>query len=155
MAKPYDPANIQLSPVTEADRSFFRTAHHVAYRSIIESMFEWDEALQDEAADCEFNERNPHIIKFDDTSIGVVGWELRDDHLWLAPIYILPAFQNLGIGSLLVKRFINEAGEKGVPVRLRTLRLNEAAKRLYERLGFRVISATDIHWHMECHAQSD
>ena len=82
-------------------------------------------------------------------AVGVIGWQVKSDQLWLGPIYILPEHQNKRIGTFLVKQFMIRATEKGLPLRLRTLRQNEGAKKLYERLGFKVLSTTDVHWHME------
>ena len=140
---------IELIPATENDRAFFRRAHHLAYRDVIESMFGWDEKAQDAFADIDFTERNPHIIMHKGKCIGVIGWQNKPDHTWFGPIFILPEHQKTGIGSHIVKQFIKEAQAKGLPLRLQTLRQNHGAKRLYERLGFNILSATDIHWQME------
>jgi len=141
--------NIELIPAIENDRAFFRSAHHLAYRAVIESMFGWNEDQQDISADKEFIERNPHIVRFEDKAVGAIGWEYKADYLWFGPIYILPEFQNKGLGSFLVKKFMKDAQDKGMPLRLRTLLKNDGAKRLYMNLGFKVLSSTDIHWHME------
>jgi len=138
-----------LIPASEAERMFFRKVHHVAYRSVIEAMFGWDEASQDKTADREFDERNPHLIVEADNAVGIIGWLSKEDHIWFGPLYVLPEFQGKGIGSSVVKHFIKQAEERNLPLRLRTLRKNEGAKRLYERHGFKVTSASDIHWHME------
>jgi GNAT superfamily N-acetyltransferase len=140
---------IRLIPATESDRTFFRNVHHLAYRDVIESMFGWDEKSQDHYADIDFNSRNPHIIQYEEKPVGVLGWQEKQDHIWFGPIFVLPQFQNKGIGSFLVKQFIENAEAKNIALRLQTLRMNERAKKLYERLGFIVLSSNEIHWHME------
>ncbi len=140
---------VVLVPAVEQDRSFFRQAHHLAYRGVIEPMFGWDEASQDRFADIDFDARNPHIIQHMGSPVGVIGWQDKDDHLWFGPIFILPAHQNQGIGTFLVKEFIQKAVAQNVALRLQTLRKNENAKRLYEKLGFRTLSSSDVHWQME------
>ncbi len=133
----------------ESDRNFFRQAHHRSYRAIVESMFGWDEAHQDNFADIDFNERNPHIIIYNSKAVGVVGWQEKITYLWFGPFFILPEFQNAGIGSLVIKEFIEQSNHTELPIRLQTLRQNLGAKKLYEKLGFHVLSLSGIHWQME------
>lgn len=141
--------HIKLILAAERDREFFRKTHHLAYRDVIEPMFGWDEKKQDHYADIDFNDRNPHIIQYEDKQAGVIGWQEKEDHIWFGPIFVLPEFQNKGIGSFLVKQFMKEAEAKNIALRLQTLKMNEGAKKLYERLGFKVISSNEVHWQME------
>ncbi|MCP4756937.1 MAG: GNAT family N-acetyltransferase [Proteobacteria bacterium] len=52
-------------------------------------------------------------------------------------IQILPEFQNRGIGCRLIENIQLQACDQGLPVVLSVLKGNPA-KRLYEKLGFRV-----------------
>ncbi|MEQ1705321.1 MAG: GNAT family N-acetyltransferase [Rickettsiales bacterium] len=141
--------SIDIIKATEKDRCFFRVAHHVAYREIIESMFNWNEQEQDKYADNDFDERNPHIILYDKIPAGVIGWQDKPDYIWFGPIFILPKYQNQGIGSYLVRKFIDKANSQNLTLRLQTLLRNERAKKLYDKLGFKTVSSDDIHWQME------
>ena len=49
-------------------------------------------------------------------------------------------YQGRGIGTALIGDLLAEANEGGVPVRLRVLRTDRPASRLYERLGFRSVT---------------
>ena len=140
---------VKIVAAQEKDRQFFRNTHHIAYRSVIEPMFGWDEKRQDDFADKDFDERNPHIIEYDDKAVGVIGWQDKCDHLWFGPIFILPEYQNLGIGSFLIKECMRRAENENLALRLQTLKLNEKAKCLYEKLGFKVLIANDVYWQME------
>jgi GNAT superfamily N-acetyltransferase len=141
-------AKIKYTPTTEKDRAFFIHVHHTAYRDTIEEMFGWDEERQDQLANRPFDEGGIHIVWHDDERIGVVGWEYREDHLWLKELFLLPEYQGLGIGSQIIKNTIKQARSLAKDVRLRTLKANLRAKELYERHGFEVTEATDIHWNM-------
>ena len=66
----------------------------------------------------------------------------------LQRVFLLPAFQNLGIGTRLIEEVLAEARAAGLPVRLRVFQVNPA-RRLYERLGFVVTGETDTHVYME------
>lgn len=66
---------------------------------------------------------------------GVLAVKLHPNNLQLLKVFLLPAFQRQGLGTILVKQVIERAETAGLPVRLRVLRVNPA-KALYERLDF-------------------
>ena len=138
--------NLKYLPAIEQDRAFFIHVHHTAYRDTIEEMFGWDEERQDELANLPFDEGGINIVWNRDNRIGVVGWEEREDHLWLKELFLLPEYQGQGIGSQIVKDTITKSRSLAKDVRLRTLKANTRAKELYERHGFVVTEASDIHW---------
>ncbi len=66
------------------------------------------------------------------------GWLRVCDHgdrLELDDLYVLPGFQNRGIGTTTLNKLL---GESEKPVFLYVFTRNAGAIRLYERLGFRV-----------------
>jgi GNAT superfamily N-acetyltransferase len=71
--------------------------------------------------------------------VGIVALEVEPAHLCLVKLYLRTPFQGLGIGTRLLKQVIQEAAELGKPVRLRVLRVNQGALRLYHRHGFTVV----------------
>jgi GNAT superfamily N-acetyltransferase len=140
---------LNFIPTVAADLDFFIHVHHTAYRSAIESMFGWDERQQDDYAKAAFALGGLTIVWRERERVGVVGWEEHQDYLWLKEVFILPIYQNQGIGSQIVTISIARARQNGRVLRLQTLTANLGAKRLYERHGLRVTGATEIHWHME------
>jgi GNAT superfamily N-acetyltransferase len=140
---------LKLISAIETDRAFYRHAHHVAYRPDIEKMFDWDEPQQDAFADKDFDERNPTIIHYNGNKAGVVGWQDKSDYIWFGPIFILPEHQGYNIGTKIIKEFIGKANKQKIPLRLQTLIVNEKAKIWYEKLGFKAIGQSAIHWQME------
>jgi GNAT superfamily N-acetyltransferase len=112
-------------------------------------MFGWDERNQDAYADKDFDERTPHLIYKEDRKVGVVGWQMKPDHIWFGPIFILPEHQGQGIGMHVVKEFIKKAEAEKLPLRLQTLLMNQKAKALYERLGFKTLDKSAVHWQLE------
>ena len=87
------------------------------------------------------------IVEMDGVPIGL--WKVvRTPTEWkLSQVQLLPSHQGAGIGSSLVHSLIVEARAGGVPLILNVLRANPA-RRLYERLGFRVIGETQHTFHM-------
>ena len=66
------------------------------------------------------------------------GWIRACDEgkkLELDDLYVLPAFQNRGIGTTIIKKTLSESTK---PVYFYVFARNTGAIRLYERLGFRV-----------------
>ena len=56
-----------------------------------------------------------------------------------------------GVGAALLRNIFGEAAATGKPLRLKVLKGSRAA-RLYQRLGFVLAGATDLHWEMEWRA---
>lgn len=77
-------------------------------------------------------------------------WFVRrdNDEIYLERLSLLPEFQNRGLGSSLVRELIADASASKRPLRLQVF-LTNRARRLYERLGFRIVRGTDTHYHME------
>jgi GNAT superfamily N-acetyltransferase len=77
------------------------------------------------------------IIEQGNVPIGTLKLS-RDGLDWhLVQIQLTPALQSQGIGARLIEGVIAEARAAGASLRLNVLRTNPA-RRLYERLGFRV-----------------
>ncbi|MBS1592980.1 MAG: GNAT family N-acetyltransferase [Bacteroidetes bacterium] len=139
--------NISWRKATEADREFFRRVHHGSYRQVIEAIFGWDEALQDRLANNDFDTRNIHIIYKGGDRCGVLGWMETADSIEIGPLYLTDDYQGSGIGTWIARDFISRY--RGKNLILKTLKSNERAKALYERLGFIVTEANDKYWHMQ------
>jgi ribosomal protein S18 acetylase RimI-like enzyme len=83
------------------------------------------------------------IITCDGADVGLFK-VVRDADPWeLTQIQLMPRWQGQGIGAALIRTLLVEASGAGRRVHLDVLRANPA-KRLYERLGFRVV-AEDTH----------
>jgi GNAT superfamily N-acetyltransferase len=90
------------------------------------------------------------ILECDGTPAGCVCVLRQPDEYRLVRLFVLPAFQNRGIGSGVLSELIREADTRGLPIHLRVLPVNPA-KRLYERFGFAPVdagNADDPHYTM-------
>jgi len=71
---------------------------------------------------------------------GDIGWlqcRPQDGTLFLAQIFINPAYQNRGLGTAVINHLLQEAAAAGQAMTLAVIRVNPAM-RLYKRLGFYV-----------------
>jgi GNAT superfamily N-acetyltransferase len=88
------------------------------------------------------------VIRLRGADIGVLCVERHPTHIQLDQLFILPPYQNKGIGTRIVRDLAREAKDAGKPVRLRVLAVNPA-RALYEREGFRVTMNTLQRIYME------
>jgi GNAT superfamily N-acetyltransferase len=88
-----------------------------------------------------FTLRGHRIIVVDNNDIGCVATDLRSDHVWIDKLYIHPSHQRLGIGAQILRIFISEARNCGLPVRLSVLTTNPASA-FYAREGLTIYEKT-------------
>jgi len=91
-----------------------------------------------------YNFVDAQIIEYNSQKIGLFKASyLKESNQWyLFQIQIHPNFQNLKIGSHLVKALINKASQQGRSVGLSVLKNNPALS-FYIRLGFKIIQETN------------
>lgn len=139
---------VVLRPATEDDRRFLRQLHHRCYRRWVEETWGWDDADQDRRFDAAWTTAGCFVVDLNGTPIGALRTSRRRDHLFIDDIEIDPDHQGRGIGTRLLRRVLADAESSGRAVRLQVLR-NNPARRLYERLGFRVDGSNDTHYLMQ------
>jgi ribosomal protein S18 acetylase RimI-like enzyme len=80
-------------------------------------------------------------IYANDVLVGAVAYERHDAYIQLEEIYLESARQNQGLGTEVMKRFVEQARSLELPIRLHVLSSNPA-RRFYERLGFTITRST-------------
>ena len=104
---------------------------------------------RDQSYRMHYPEIDDRIILFRDQRVGRLIVVRRDEELRLADIALLQEYRGSGIGTSLVKDLMIEASESGKPLRLQVEKINEQARRLYERLGFSTMGENLTHFQME------
>jgi len=140
---------IQFEPANAQDKNFFWNLHVLSFKEVFLSQFGgWDPADQYRYFEQKWASGDFSKILADRRIVG--GIALRDypDHLELTEIQIHPMFQNQGLGSCIIGNLIDKAGAAGKPLRLHVF-LHSQAFRLYQRLGFKIISQDHYQYHME------
>jgi GNAT superfamily N-acetyltransferase len=141
---------MDLLPCSIDDRDFVLRVTEEAMRTYVEQAFgSWDADVQRRRLDESFDPATYSLIMIEDVRAGILVVEDRPSNLFLAKIFLLPEFQRRGVGTLLIEGLIERAKVERKPLRLRVLRVNAAARRLYARLGFAVTHSTADHDYLE------
>src|SRR5690349_3210820 len=85
------------------------------------------------------------IILKDDQPIGRLYTHRRAEEIRVMDIALLPAYRQMGIGSLLMNQILDEAARNNLPVTIHVERFNPALH-LYERLGFRLAEDRGVYF---------
>jgi ribosomal protein S18 acetylase RimI-like enzyme len=81
------------------------------------------------------------VIAFDgETPVGMANLNAEGDEARLYGMWVAPEARGRGVGELLVRALIERAGDR--PITLCVAEGAQAARRLYERLGFAPTGAT-------------
>jgi len=90
-----------------------------------------------------------NIILSDGQPVGRIFVDESEREIALVDVALIPEFRNKGIGRYLLDLLLARAAAVKKPVRLHVSKLNPA-RRLYERLGFSVVSEDGMYFEMVC-----
>ena len=145
--------SIELVLARDDDYECSYQVKKAAEGELIHKIFGWNETSQREFHRKDWMEKRPSIIKFGGKTICTMAVTESDGHIEVGQLFILPEYQNRGIGSHLLRRALQKADISNVPVRLVFLQGNRA-EALYRRNGFQLIRQTDTHCYMERRPQT-
>ncbi|MEZ8724352.1 GNAT family N-acetyltransferase [Vibrio cyclitrophicus] len=93
-------------------------------------------------------EEAAQIIQVDGQDAGFwrVVFEEDKDRYYLDLIQVHPDFHGIGVGGTLIRNLIEQAQPEGKDVALSVWKINLAAQRLYEKLGFVVYGEDGDEW---------
>lgn len=130
---------ISLRPAAAPDSEFCFQLHKAAMGHYVAAVWGWDEQAQREFHDRAFDPGSWQIISADGADAGMISVDHRPSEIYLSRIELLPEHQGRGIGAVLVRQLLAEAGRRGQELALDVLAVNERARALYQRLGLREV----------------
>ena len=139
---------IKLIPADETHKEFSYQVKKAAEGEYITLMFGWDEDVQRDFHAKAWQQQKPDIITYDGKPIGTIATVESEDCIEIGQLFILPDYQNKGIGTHLLKSILSKADQLGRNVTLRFLK-NNPVKSLYVRNGFRLVYTSEVAHHME------
>jgi len=87
------------------------------------------------------------LILINHKPIGLLQLAIMPDRIHIRQFQILPKFQGKGVGTQVLNLLIAKALQRHLPITLNVLLANRA-KRLYQRVGFKVSAQNDIEYQM-------
>jgi GNAT superfamily N-acetyltransferase len=143
--------NVTRRPATVDDLDLlYEILRACMHDYVVQTWGTWDEAWQRARFDRVTRPEYHVILECDGAPVGCVCLVREPNEFRLVRLFVVPAFQNRGIGSGILKELAREADQRGLPIRLRVLPVNPA-QRLYERHGFLRVdddNADDPHYAM-------
>jgi GNAT superfamily N-acetyltransferase len=138
---------IELRPAIGDDFEYCRRLYFDEMKWIIEEL-DLDRTAQETSFRQQWNLEHAQIIVFDGTDVGWLQTMTQNDEFFVAQMFVDGPFQRRGIGTEVIKRLISKANTLNLAMCLNVVRINPA-RRLYERLGFRVTSEDDRKFYMK------
>ncbi len=150
---------IRLRPVAPADDSFILSAYSSTRADELqqvpwtteqkEAFVKMQFAAQKEHYATSYPQASHDVICVDETAAGRIYLDRGPESFHILDITVLPQYRNQGIGSILLRRLLEEAGQSGKAVTIYVETFNPSV-RLFERLGFQKAQEKDFLLLMKC-----
>ena len=131
---------LHLTPVNLADFDALFNLRQAAMQESAQALGQMHAARIKQALAAQFDAKHAWHIVWYDTRVGWFGWQSKEQIIWLEHFYILPQYQNLGIGTMLLQLLCQQADLTGQYIQLTALR-GSRANTFYARFGFELISS--------------
>ena len=121
------------------------------FKWYVDKIWGWNDDDQKQRLKQDLGEHLAHkrIISVDSKKVGVYAVHTTENgDLFINEISILKEYQNKGLGRKILEEQLKENQKKGIRTILQVFKDNPA-KRLYEKLGFKVYGETETHYQME------
>lgn len=139
-----------LRQATPADLDYLFDLHRATMREYVEATWGWNEEWQRDYFVKKYDPAARQVIQVHGRDAGVLVVEDRPDELYLALIEIAPEYQRRGLGRQIIANLLDRAATAHKTLSLHVLKSNVNARRLYERLGFVVVSDEEHKVGMAC-----
>ena len=137
-----------LRAATEADRDFVDTLTREVMFPYVSQTWQNHKEQEKYFHLNAFDIQDTWIIQLDGEDVGRLTLLENEDGYYLKAIHLIGAAQGQGIGKRLLMKVIEESEKKGKILSLTVLRVNPA-KKLYEKLGFKVYDERDHRYYMK------
>jgi ribosomal protein S18 acetylase RimI-like enzyme len=148
----------RLRPVTDDDREFLVGLYH-SVREPELAHVPWDAAARRAFIEHQFNAQDAHyrqhypgatldLIELDGEPAGRLYVHRGPSDIRIMDIALAPAFRGRGIGTGLLRTLIAEAEDSARKLSIH-VEMNNPARTLYERLGFRAAGEHGVYVLME------
>ena len=138
----------KLRKATISDSDFFYQLKKTVLKDYIEQIWGWDEDFQIQFHKENFYVEETQIIIVEENNAGTVEVKEDAERVFISSLYILPQYQNKGIGKAICNDYLSKAAVEKKRIELEVLKLNVNAQRLYKSLGFTLTEGDDTKYFM-------
>ena len=149
---------MRLRPVEDADRAFL-VELYASTREAELAQLDWDETTKRAFIEHQFSAQDAHyrgnypgatldVIEVDGAPAGRLYVHRGPSDIRIMDIALAPAFRGRGIGTALLRELMAEADESGRNLSIH-VEMNNPARSLYDRLGFRPAGEHGVYVLME------
>jgi ribosomal protein S18 acetylase RimI-like enzyme len=130
---------ISYRKAQDEDLEFLRQLRRLTMREVVARHHPWGDEAQEHRLRTDLD--SARIIQVKGKDVGLIKVVRREDHMELMQLQLLPEWQNIGIGSMLIRELQAEAAEAALPLVLHSYATNRAIA-LFQRLGFEIAAST-------------
>ena len=132
------------------DCDFILNLKELGMKWYIEKIYGWDTDIQREKTkhEIENHKNDMRIIEVDNNDIGVTTFYEENNEYVVGLIIIHPNYRGKGVATNIIKEYIDIAKKNNKNIKIKTYKYN-TAKKLYERLGFKIYSEDDTHVYLK------
>lgn len=138
---------ITFRPACAQDFEYCKRLYFAGMQRIIDEL-NLDRNAQATGFEQQWEPTQVRILIVDGRDVGWIQSSTRDGEFFLAQMFVDGPFQGRGIGTQTINQLIAEAGGSGQAVCLGVAKINRA-RRLYERLGFRITGEDERKFYMK------
>jgi ribosomal protein S18 acetylase RimI-like enzyme len=139
--------NIALRAACVDDVPFARDLYFETMREIIEQLFGWDQSREEENFTRFFKLEEVRIITADGQNAGWIQEQISESSINLGSFYVVPAMQDRGIGTHVLRNLLERAGRESKSMTLAVVKTNPA-RQFYEKHGFRTTHEDEHKFYM-------
>lgn len=114
----------------------------------VEQIWKWNENFQIKIHQENFAPEKTRIIKLENKVIGYIIERISDKEIYIENLIIRNKYRNNGFGTQVINSLIKRSINEKKSIALKVLKINENAKRFYERLGFQKTSESENHYEL-------
>lgn len=138
---------IEFRQATRADEQWLFCLHESAHRDLVQAAYgPWVTEQQQEFFRALVDDHDVFVVSADRRDVGAVYLGERDGDTWVELMEVLPECQGSGVGAATLQWVVGESRTRQRGTLLQVHRLNERARRLYEREGFTARRETVTHY---------
>lgn len=141
--------NYNLREISWLDKEFIYQVKKESNFMYIENIWGWDEDYQIQDINTDFKLSDYKIIVLENKDIGFIQLDESGNTFNITEIHIVPEYRGQAIGSHIINDILRDDKNHDKTITIGCFLLNQRAKNLYEKLGFKIINETETHYEME------